>query len=376
MSLSQRLKIAYLTATDPKDRHSWSGTHFYIYRALQEDLGDVDLLGPVKPFFALWTGMIATGLSQKLLGKRYNYRHSKLLAKAYARVANKMINAKQYDLIVAPAAVTFIPYLKTNVPIVHIGDTTVVNSRNYHKALSNLFDFSWRETLEIEQMGLRKSSFLVYCSEWASLSAINDYKIPSGKVFTIPFGANLDTPPSRESLLNKKKTNTCNLLFMGVSWINKGGPIAYDAFIELNKMGIDATLTVCGCVPPAELKHEKLKIVPFIDKNVPDGFKQFSALFMQADFFILPTRFEGFGIVFCEASAFGVPSIASNTGGVSSAITEGKNGFLLPPGATGAEYAWLIASVFNDDEKYNKLVRSSRELFESELNWKSWGAEI
>ena len=97
-----RIKIAYLTVTDPKDRHSWSGSHYYIWKALQENLGDIELLGPIKPFPETSVGMLATGLSQKLLGKRYNYRHSKLLAKGYARIANELLKAKKYDLIVVP----------------------------------------------------------------------------------------------------------------------------------------------------------------------------------------------------------------------------------------------------------------------------------
>ena len=268
---------------------------------------------------------------------------------------------------------TFIPYLETNTPIAYVGDATVACSRNYHKALTGLFEFSWKETYEIEKLAFNKAAFLTFCSDWAAKSAIKDFNIDPARVFTIPFGANLDVPPAREIALNKKKSNVCRLLFMGVNWENKGGAIAYDACMELNKMGIDARLTICGCVPPIEFRHEKVEIVPFINKNDPKGFEQFSTLFSQAEFFILPTRFEGYGIVFCEASAFGVPSFATDTGGVSSAITEGRNGFLFPPSAMGKEYANKIASVYNYDEKYYSLVKSSRELFESQLNWNSWG---
>lgn len=62
----------------------------------------------------------------------------------------------------------------------------------------------------------------------------------------------------------------------------------------------------------------------------------------RSHFLILPTEFEAFGIVFCEASAYGMPSIAANVGGVSQPIREGKNGFLLSPNATAEEYAEKI----------------------------------
>jgi len=373
---SSRLKIAYLTLTDPNDRHSWSGTHYYMQKALQKSLGDVDLLGPIKPFPEFIIGQLITGISQKLLGKRYNYRHSKMLAKGYARIANKKINAKKYDLIVVPATSAFIPYLKTSLPIAYFGDATVANSHNYHKSLTGLYDFSWKETFEVEKMALERASIVVYPSNWASQSAINDFNISADKVFTISFGANIDNPPAKEIALNKRKTTKCNLLFIGVNWEGKGGPIAYEAFLELNRMGIDTSLTVCGSIPPEEFKHEKMKVIPFLNKNDREGFKLFTELFTQADFFILPTRIDAAPIVFCEAGAFGVPVIANNTGGISSVITEDENGFLLPPSANGADYARIIAEVFSNDEKYYAMVKNSREIFESKLNWDTWAEKV
>src|ERR1700722_11445566 len=98
-----RLKIAYITSIDARSRHAWSGTHYYIWNALQKNVGDIELIGPVQPFFALWIGKIATGLSQKIFHKRYNYRHSRILAKGYARIVNSKLKKKSFDLIVVPA---------------------------------------------------------------------------------------------------------------------------------------------------------------------------------------------------------------------------------------------------------------------------------
>ncbi len=368
----KRLKIAYITSTDSRNKNAWSGTQFYIWKALQKQVGDIDLINSVKPFFPLWFGKIITGLSQKLFHKRYNYRHSKILAKGYARIVHKQLLKKQYDLIVVPATSTFISYLETSVPIAYIGDSTVQNTMDYYPALSNLYSFSRSETLTVEQKALNKSSFLTYPSQWASNSAIYDFGIPDSKVFTIPFGANLENIPGRERVLLRKRTDLCNLLFMGVDWDRKGGAIAYDTLIELNKMGINAHLTVCGCIPPEKFQHPNLTVIPFLDKNKEDQKKAFENLFLNSHFLLLPTRMECFGIVFCEASAFGVPSVGTDTGGVSSAIIKGENGFLLPPSASGKEYADLIANIFKEEEKYSSLSRKSRNLFETSLNWDKW----
>jgi len=57
-------------------------------------------------------------------------------------------------------------------------------------------------------------------------------------------------------------------------------------------------------------------------------------------------------------------------------VKDGENGFLLPPSAGGAEYAALIAEVYRDEQRYAELVRSSRVVFETRLNWDAWGITV
>jgi len=97
---------------------------------------------------------------------------------------------------------------------------------------------------------------------------------------------------------------------------------------------------------------------------------------LNSDFLILPTKAECYGIVFCEASAYGLPSIVNDTGGVSGAVTNRKNGFLLPSNSPGNDYTKLIADVFRNDEKYDSLVKSSRNIFEMKLNWDAWAKKV
>ena len=89
----------------------------------------------------------------------------------------------------------------------------------------------------------------------------------------------------------------------------------------------------------------------------------------ESHFMVLPTEFDAYGIVICEASAFGVPSIVTDVGGVSQPLCEGKNGFLHPPDATAQDYAEKIRTVFCDRENYIRLRASSRREFETRLNW-------
>lgn len=55
-----------------------------------------------------------------------------------------------------------------------------------------------------------------------------------------------------------------------------------------------------------------------------------------ADVLVVPSDYEGFGIVYLEGMGFGLPAIATTGGGATEIITDGQNGFLVAPGEIAA----------------------------------------
>jgi len=51
----------------------------------------------------------------------------------------------------------------------------------------------------------------------------------------------------------------------------------------------------------------------------------------KCDLLVLPSRYEGFGLVILEAFAFGKPVISTCRGGPCSIVSDGENGFLIDP---------------------------------------------
>src|SRR5207247_8047101 len=56
---------------------------------------------------------------------------------------------------------------------------------------------------------------------------------------------------------------------------------------------------------------------------------------------------EGFGIVFLEAAACGVPQVAGDSGGAAEAVVDGETGFVVPPADLDAVTA-AVARVLDD----------------------------
>ena len=373
------IKIAFLTARyNPYDRRSWrswSGTVYHTAQALKKHCGEPSYLSPVLP--CRKEDLIAAIIrrsSQILLGEKYAC--SIFLANSYARAGAQWLAGQSFDVIVAPNGALDIAFLETNIPIVLVEDATFGLLFDYYPAFSGLLARSIYEMNTLQALALKKASAVIYSSAWAARSAIEDYGADPAKVHVVPFGANFDECPPQEVALARKPSDRCRLLFLAAGWARKGGDIAFETLLKLEELGIAAELIVCGCTPPKALVHERMRVIPFLDKNDQRQRRELEQLFMVSDFLLVPTRADCSPMVFCEANAFGLPVITTNTGGVPEVIRDGENGFLLPYDAGGAAYAEVIARLYRDEQRYVQLARTSRAAFESRLNWDAWGVAV
>ena len=370
--------VAYLTSFDPNDRKSLSGVFYFQSRAIQKYIGNVTYLGPVKPLMAMILRKFFELLYNRN-GTKYKTSHSIYISKIFGNAFRKKIKNNSYDIIFADKASTEIAHLNSTIPVVYSTDATFKGLNEYYHTYSNLMKFSAKEGNQIEdcepitvEYSTEKSAIVICASSWAAASVIKDYGASPEKVYIIPRGANLDDVPDIQKIHEKTKGDVCKLIFVGKDYKRKGFDIAYKTMDILRSKKLPVKLYAIGC-NPTEYSHDKdVEIMNFINKNDPEGRKKMDEILLGGSFLIIPTRAEAQGIVFCEASAYGLPSIATNTGGVSEVVKNGINGYVLPFEAGAEDYANLIFAIFNDDKRYSELVISSRNFFETRLNWDSW----
>jgi glycosyltransferase involved in cell wall biosynthesis len=99
------------------------------------------------------------------------------------------------------------------------------------------------------------------------------------------------------------------------------------------------------------------------------------ACYRNCDVFVLPSKGEGFGLVFLEAMAYGKPVVGGAHGGALDVIEDGKTGFLVPhgdvPGLAGALEKLLI-----DAELRRRLGEQGRARVLSQFCFDSFQARL
>lgn len=304
-------------------------------KALQHEFANVVIVGPI------WSRHIITAyvfiidvLLRITIRKRFNTMHNSLRSRCYANYLERRLKKTPVDILFAPAASVEIAHLKTETPICYLSDTSFDQIMNYYGSFSNFTIKALKESNQIEQSAIKNSAIQVYSSNWAANHSKSFYR--AKKTFTINFGANLDKIPERYEI-KKSYDSTINLLFLGNDWERKGGPIVLEAFELLDKKGFDIKLKICGCRP--NIKHQKIQIVPFLNKNNKEEMKEFELIMRETHLLFLPTRADCTPIVFCEANAYGIPVITTDTGGVSSLIENDINGYIYPKDVEPDAYA-------------------------------------
>lgn len=369
------MTIAYVSRYNARDVRTWSGLNYYISKALENNGARIEYIDDLyMPDFLVEKFM--ERVVPMLSGKKYLIDRSIPVAKSYARQVARRLKKIKADAVFCPANLP-IAFLETDLPIVFYTDACFANVIDYYSDFTNVSALSIRWGHIIEEESFRRCAAVVYSSPWAAEKAMSYYGVPKEKVRIIPFGGNVENDHSEADVLSwveHRNFDSIRLLFIGVDWHRKGGEKAYRVTKILNQRGIPAELYVVGCKIPENYKSDGLiREYAFLNKQVPEQKDLLFHLIKTSHFFIMPTFAEAFGLVFAEASAFGLPCITHDTGGVSAAVSSGKNGQLFPVDSQPGVMADFIAEVWSNKEKYRDLCLNAYRHYCERLSWKTNG---
>jgi glycosyltransferase involved in cell wall biosynthesis len=217
-----------------------------------------------------------------------------------------------------------------------------------------------------------KNASKVIASSQTEAQQYRDIGVPEEKIGIMSNGIDLskyaELPPKGSF---KKKYGIDEyekiILYLGRIHRIKGIDFLVKAFAIVIKKLDDVKLVIVG-PDDGYLKEIKALIKNLsMEKNIlitgllPD--KDKLEAYVDADVYVLPSRFEAFPMSVLEAYSCGKPVIASKVGGLKDLVINGETGLLVEPGNT-EQLAKNILYLLNDKGKAEEMGLKGRQLVE------------
>ncbi|MEY8201136.1 MAG: glycosyltransferase family 4 protein [Colwellia sp.] len=150
---------------------------------------------------------------------------------------------------------------------------------------------------------------------------------------------------------------------------------ALSEIISESENTVDIVLNVCGAGPDLERLKRRSVYLGLSGRVTFRGFTDDAVmleLLQASDIFVMPNKtvdgdLEGFGLVFLEANACGLPVIGGRSGGVVDAIEDGVSGYLVDPG-DNKQLQQILKRLIYDDGLRSKLGQQGRKRAISEFS--------
>lgn len=179
--------------------------------------------------------------------------------------------------------------------------------------------------------------------------------------------------PVQAGLKEKREEDKVKLLFVANCIPRKGLNYLIEALYILKKANLFLDIVGDESIAPFYIKKLKKKIkkyklenqVTFWGKVPWDSIFNF---YINAHIFIVPSLYEAYGIVFAEAASFGLPIIATKTGGIPEIVKDKKMGVLVPPGNVSA----LVAAIRKLSESQELRESYGKQSYQKATSLPSW----
>jgi glycosyltransferase involved in cell wall biosynthesis len=234
---------------------------------------------------------------------------------------------------------------------------------------TDIFDFPKRSVLHrlLLQHIMNVSDIIASTSQAMAREA---KRYTEKQVYVTPFGVDVEvfTPSSPEEEANNE------VLTIGTTKKLRphyGIATLIEAFTSLSRSYENTRLLMVGGgnqensvlskVQQAGLMHrvQFVDAVPHIE--VPNYLR-------QMDVFVIPSLSESFGVAALEASACGVPVVASRVGGLPEVVLDGITGFLIPPGDPSS-LTEALSTLIKSPDLREQFGQQGRAFVQEHYSW-------
>ncbi|HJZ45593.1 MAG TPA: glycosyltransferase family 4 protein [Roseiflexaceae bacterium] len=190
----------------------------------------------------------------------------------------------------------------------------------------------------LEGYNARHADAVLTTSDYCRMAILRHYGVPPSRVRLVPEG--IDLAHWRELAAHlPQSSDGATILCVARQYPRKHVADLLRALPAVRRAVPRARAVIAGDGP----EHARLRALAsglglddalVFTGALPDD--KLALLYRQADIFCLPSVQEGFGIVFLEAMACGLPVVATLAAAIPEVVPDRRAGLLVPPGDVGA----------------------------------------
>ena len=271
------------------------------------------------------------------------------------------------DALLFPMFYTWNPFLQARLR--QIPSVVAVHDPRPHPGLSDRL-FQWMEDRSIRQA----ARCLVFSQSLAP--ALARRGVPPENIDVIRLGVfdynQAGSSPAKR--ISAKDESPVTLLFFGRITAYKGLDVLLKAYQKV-RSGNKIQLLIAGegDLRPYRSLLETSEGVEVINRWIAD--EEIPTIFQRADMVILPYTSASQSGVIPIAASFGLPVIATRTGGIPEQIEDGQNGLLVEPGSA-AQLGAAIERLLAEPTFADGLGQRLQEDFQHKNNWQQTAAIV
>lgn len=347
--------VTYLIMLDP---YSLKSTLFNIRRQIPENGIIPAIWYPELKVYESYLDMSKIFIANYTAKKRSSFQALKMSLKIAKLIRNGNYDIVHTDCMLGMWNLMFYTLfgnkmvLTVHDPFPHTGEESVRKAFNYKQAMRKVKHFVLLNSKQKDE----------FCDK---------YHLRQDRVLVnrLGFYDCVQTFIKNPVMLDSSKSH--NVLFFGRISPYKGVEYLCQAMVKVRKAVPDATLTIAGGGKMYFdiTQYKELDWVNVINRYV--GMEELAGLLQDSAISVCPyTDATQSGVIM---TSYGMhrPVVASNVGGLSEMVQDGKTGLLVPPKEVDA-LADAIITLLNDDEKRLGMQNYIKtEYFDGDNSWKS-----
>jgi phosphatidylinositol alpha-1,6-mannosyltransferase len=213
-----------------------------------------------------------------------------------------------------------------------------------------------------ERRNTARADLVVVPSAYSARVAAEVYAVPPARVAVVPEAIDLVDWQARFAAAPRRAGGGATVLAVGRMYPRKRFADLLHAAARLRGVNPSARIRIVGKGPDWEEMnrlHTALGLRDTVTLLGDVTRDQLASEYVSAQCFCLPSVQEGFGIVFLEAMAAGLPVVACRAAAVPEVVVDGQTGVLVPP-RDPAALADALAAMLGRSDRARELGEAGR----------------